>query len=110
MDSKNRYGKNSKKPTPQTKEDRIKNFILRNSTNGFFTKTSTITHKFEISNQETWDIIGSLLADGSIEATHDVNSGEMKLCETEKTYEILGKSKNRQRTFRKNKTKKEPNG
>lgn len=105
MDNKTRHRKNNEKQTQGTKEDRIKRFILRNSTNGFFTKTSTISQKFEISNQETWDVIGSLLVDGAIEATHDINSGEMKVCETGKTYEILGKSKNRQQALHKNKKK-----
>ena len=72
-----------------SREQKIENFILRNSQNGFFTKVSTIPYKFEISESRAWDIVGELLCNGSLESIHDEITGEMKLCETGKTYSIM---------------------
>ncbi|MBL7002057.1 MAG: hypothetical protein ISR80_04805 [Nitrosopumilus sp.] len=78
-------------------EEKIKQFIIRNSKNGYFTKVSTIPFKFEISESKVWDIVGELLIDGSIESIHDENTGEMKLCEVEKTYFIMDLDMKRKR-------------
>jgi len=80
-----------------TKEEKVKNFILRNSKNGFFTKISTIPYKFEISESDAWDIVGELLSDGSLESTHDQVTGEMKLCEYGKIYSIMDLERKRKR-------------
>jgi len=48
-----------------------------------------LPYKFEISQERTWEIVGGILDDGTIESVHDQKSGEMKLCETGKTYLIL---------------------
>lgn len=84
-----------------TTEQKIEKFILRNSKSGFFTKFSTIPYKFEISNDQAWNIIGDLLADGKIESSHDLNTGEMKLCEIDKMYEILNSENSRKMKFKK---------
>ncbi|MGH1567088.1 MAG: hypothetical protein ACRBB5_06700 [Nitrosopumilus sp.] len=80
-----------------TKEGKVKNFILRNSKNGFFTKISTIPYKFEIPESDAWDIVGELLSDGSLESTHDQVTGEMKLCEYGKIYSIMDLERKRKR-------------
>ncbi len=76
-------------------EQKIENFILRNSKSGFFTKVSTIPYKFEISESRAWEIDGELLSNGSLESIHDEFTGEMKLCETGKTYLIMDLEKKR---------------
>ena len=82
--------KNFKRREPsQTVEQKVENFIMRNSKNGFFTKVSTIPYKFEVSKERAWDIVGELLSNGSFESVHDEYSGEMKLCEYGKKYEIM---------------------
>ena len=78
-------------------EQKIENFILRNSKNGFFTKVSTIPYKFEISESRTWDIVGEFLSNSSLEATHDEFTGEMKLCEMGKIYSIMDLERKRKR-------------
>ncbi len=78
-------------------EQKIENFILRNSKNGFFTKVSTIPYKFEISESRAWDIIGEILSNDSLESIHDEFTGEMKLCETGKTYSIMDLERKRKR-------------
>ena len=78
-------------------EEKIEKFILRNSKSGYFTKVSTIPYKFEISESKTWDIVGELLSNGSLESIHDEITGEMKLCETGKTYLIMDLEKKRKR-------------
>ncbi len=80
-----------------TREQKIEKFILRNSQNGFFTKVSTIPYKFEISESRAWEIVGELLSNGSLESIHDEITGEMKLCETGKTYHIKGLEMERRR-------------
>ena len=89
MEGKRPYRKFKKPGKPLTTEQKIENFVIRNSKNGFFTKVKTIPFKFEISEERTWDVVGELLTNGSIEATHDEFTGEMKLCETGNTYAIL---------------------
>jgi len=83
------FRKFQRKAKSQTTEEKIKEFVIRNSKNGYFTKVSTLSYKFEISSGRSWEIVGDLLDEGSIESVHDQNSGEMKLCETGKTYLIL---------------------
>ncbi|MBT5201722.1 MAG: hypothetical protein HOK63_06840 [Thaumarchaeota archaeon] len=78
-----------------TAEEKIKQFVLRNSDNGYFTKVSTLTYKFEIPESRVWDIVGEFLADGTLESTHDQNTGDMKLCKTGKTYAIMDNEKKR---------------
>jgi hypothetical protein len=80
-----------------TVEQKIEKFILRNSKSGYFTKVSTIPYKFEISESKSWDVVGELLSNGSLESIHDEITGEMKLCETGKTYSIMHLEKNRKR-------------
>ena len=86
-----------KKEPSLTTEQKIEQFILRNSKNGYFTKVSTIHYKFEISEDTAWNIVGQLLSSGSIESIHDEFTGEMKLCETGKTYMIMDLEKKRKR-------------
>ncbi len=78
-------------------EQKIEQFIIRNSKSGFFTKVSTIPYKFEISESRAWDIVGELLSHGTLESIHDEITGEMKLCETEKTYSIMNLERKRKR-------------
>ena len=100
----------TKRKKTETIENRIKNFIIRNSKNGYYTKVSTLSYKFEITPEKTWDIVGMLLGDGTIESIHDERSGEMKLCQPGKIYEILNQEKKRRKTkikqYRKNKGQK----
>ncbi len=109
-ENKQSFRKFSKRTKPQTIEDRIKNFVLRNSKNGFYTRISTLSYKFEIPQDQTWEIAGGLLADGTLESIHDERSGEMKLCESGKIYEILNQEQKRKRQkskeFRKKKNQK----
>jgi len=92
-----RLSGNKSNTKSQTIEDRIKDFILRNSKNGYYTKISTISYKFEIPHDKTWEIVGGLLIDGTIESVHDEFTGEMKLCEEGKTYLILNLEQQRRR-------------
>jgi len=100
--------RNFKKREPSLSvEQKIEQFILRNSNNGYFTKISTIPYKFEVSEDMTWTIIGELLSNGSCESIHDEISGEMKLCAWGKTYEIMGLERKRKRDkYRANKKSK----
>jgi len=90
-----------------TAEEKIKKFVLRNSDNGYFTKVSTLTYKFEIPESKVWDIVGEFLADGTLESIHDQNTGDMKLCKSGKTYTIMDSEKKRK--FDKYKTGKKSN-
>ncbi len=83
------FRKSTRRPKSQTTEERIKEFVLRNSKNGYYTKVSTLSYKFEISQERAWEIVGGLLDEGLVESVHDERSGEMKLCETGKTYLIM---------------------
>ena len=90
--------RNFKKPEKHlTTEQKIESFVIRNSRNGYFTKVKTIPFKFEISEDKAWDIVGELLGNGKVEATHDEFTGEMKLCETGKTYSIMNLEQERKR-------------
>lgn len=82
-------------------EEKIKSFVIRNSKNGYYTKVSTLSYKFEISEERAWEIVGGLLDEGLVESVHDENSGEMKLCETGKTYIILNLEQKRRHQKRK---------
>jgi len=88
-----------------TVEQKIEQFILRNSKNGYFTKVSTINFKFEISESKAWEVVGELLFNGNIESIHDQNTGDMKLCEYEKTYQIMELERIRNRDRFRNKKK-----
>lgn len=92
-----RFGDRSSRPKTQTMEDKIRDFILRNSKNGYYTKVSTLSYKFEISEDKTWEIVGLLLIDGALESIHDEFTGEMKLCEAGKTYLIMNLELQRKR-------------
>jgi hypothetical protein len=83
------YRKFKKREPSLTREQKIEQFILRNSQNGYFTKVSTIPYKFEISESSAWDVVGELLSNNLLESIHDEITGEMKLCQTGKTYIIL---------------------
>jgi hypothetical protein len=98
-----------KRPKSQTTEEKIKEFVIRNSKNGYYTKVSTLSYKFEISEERAWEIVGVLLDEGLVESIHDEKSGEMKLCETGKTYLILDlEFKRKRQKFKEfKKTKKE---
>ncbi len=106
--SKKPFQKFRKKGKPQTTEGKIRGFILRNSKNGFFTKVSTLSYKFEISENLAWETVGGLLDEGKIESIHDERTGEMKLCETGRSYHILDLEQKRKKLkpFRKNKINK----
>lgn len=100
--------RNFKKKEPNlTVEQKIEQFVLRNSGNGYFTKVSTIPYKFEVSEDMAWTIVGELLSNGSCESIHDEFSGEMKLCATGKTYQIMDMEQKRKRDrYRTNKKSK----
>jgi len=91
------FRKFQKREKPVSTEEKIKNFIIRNSKNGYYTKVSTLPQKFAISEDIVWQIVGELLDEGLIESTHDEKSGEMKLCETGKIYVILNLDRQRKR-------------
>ena len=115
MEGKKPFRKFKKSGKQLTTEQKIESFVIRNSKNGFFTKVKTIPFKFEISEDKTWDVVGELLSNGNIEAIHDDHTGDMKLCETGKTYEILDSERkrkkdgkiSRQKNIRKNEKKKQ---
>lgn len=92
-----KFGNKSSGPKTQTLEDKIRYFILRNSKNGYYTKVSTLSYKFEMPEDKAWEIVGGLLTDGTIESIHDEFTGEMKLCEAGKTYLIMNLEQQRKR-------------
>jgi len=100
--------RNFKKKEPNlTVEQKVEQFVLRNSDNGYFTKVSTIHYKFEVSEDIAWTVVGELLSNGSCESIHDEFSGEMKLCATGKTYHIMDMEQKRKRDkYRTNKKSK----
>ena len=101
MSSSKFYRKKFRNTKSLPTELKIKNFVLRNSKNGFYTKITTISKKFELSDSRVWEIIGDLLEEGKIEAIHDQKTGEMKLCEVGKTFQILSlQQKRNQEKFR----------
>ncbi len=91
------YKKYKKRESNLTTEQKVEKFVIRNSQNGFFTKVSTISYKFDVSEDVAWRIVGELLSDGLVEAIHDEHTGEMKLCETEKTYVIIDLERKRKK-------------
>jgi len=91
------FGNRSSRPKTQTTEDKIRDFVLRNSKNGYYTKVSTLSYKFEIPEDQAWEIVGGLLMDGTLESVHDQFTGEMKLCEAGKTYLIMNLEQQRKR-------------
>jgi hypothetical protein len=103
------FRRSVRRPKSQTTEEKIKDFVIRNSKNGYYTKVSTLSYKFEISQERAWEIVGELLDEGSVESVHDERSGEMKLCETGKTYLImdLELKRKRQKSKEFNKSKKQ---
>ena len=101
-----RFGSRTSRPKTQTDEDKIRDFVLRNSKNGYYTKVSILSYKFEMSVEKAWEIVGGLLIDGSLESVHDEFTGEMKLCESGKTYLIMNleqqRRKQKSQEFKKN--------
>ncbi len=97
MSERKSFRRFKKREPSLTREKKIELFIVRNSKNGFFTKVSTIPYKFEISESRAWEIVGELLSNGLLESIHDEFTGEMKLCETGKTYHIKGLEMKRRR-------------
>ncbi|MCH7560020.1 MAG: hypothetical protein IIC67_01390 [Thaumarchaeota archaeon] len=97
MSYKKSFKKFKKREPSLTREQKIEQFILRNSQNGFFTKVSTIPYKFEISESSAWDIVGELLSNGTLDSIHDEITGQMKLCETGKIYSIMDLERKRKR-------------
>lgn len=95
--NKKSFRKFGRRAKSQTTEEKMKSFVIRNSKNGYFTKVSTLSYKFEVSQNRVWEIVGEILDEGEIESVHDQNSGEMKLCETGKTYAILNLEQQRKR-------------
>lgn len=93
----NRFGRKPfRKERVVTTEEKIANFVIRNSRNGFFTKIPTLVTKFEISEDEAWATVGSLLDGDSIQCVHN-DRGEMKLCERGKSIELLQKEQERRK-------------
>jgi len=105
-----RFVDRTSRPKTQTDEDKIRDFVLRNSKNGYYTKVSTLSYKFEIPIEKAWEIVGGLLIDGSLESVHDEFTGEMKLCEAGKTYLIMNleqqRKKQKSQEFKRNKNQK----
>lgn len=102
--------RNFKKREPAlSTEQKVESFVKRNSQSGYFTKVSTISYKFDVSEERAWSIVGELLFSGSFESIHDDYTGEMKLCEMGKTYQILDLEQKRKRErYRNNKSKDKP--
>ncbi|MDF2423174.1 MAG: hypothetical protein OPY09_03060 [Nitrosopumilus sp.] len=105
--------RNFKKREPSmTTEQKVESFVKRNSQSGFFTKVSTISYKFDVSEDMAWNIVGELLSSGDFESMHDDYTGEMKLCETGKIYVTLDLEQKRKRAryqaSKKNQTKDKP--
>jgi len=98
--NKKSFRKFERRSKPQTTEEKIKSFVMRNSKNGYYTKVSTLSYKFEIPQDRAWEIVGQLLDEGLVESVHDENTGEMKLCETGKTYIIMDLEQKRNRQKR----------
>ncbi len=103
--------RNFKKREPNlTTEEKVEKFIIRNSQSGYFTKVSTISFKFSVSEDMAWSIVGELLSNGLFESIHDEYTGEMKLCEYGKTYSIIGLERKRKREKFKSTNKNRPKG
>lgn len=107
MSERKPFRKFKKREPSLTTEQKIEQFVLRNSKNGYFTKVSTIPYKFDVSESLAWGIVGELLSTGVLESTHDEISGEMKLCESGQTYNIMDSERKRKKQNR-NSGKKKP--
>jgi hypothetical protein len=109
MSERKSYGNFKKREPSLTTEQKVESFVKRNSQSGYFTKVSTISYKFGVSEDEAWSIVGELLSNDSFESIHDDYTGEMKLCEMGKTYPILDLEQKRKREkYRNNKSKGKP--
>ena len=97
MPERKQYRNFKKREPSMTTEQKIEGFVKRNSQNGFFTKVSTLSYKFGISEDMAWSVVGEMLSEGSFESIHDEYSGEMKLCEFGKTYAIMDLERKRKR-------------
>ena len=97
MSERKSFRRFKKREPSLTTEQKIEQFVLRNSKNGYFTKVSTIPYKFDISESFAWSIVGELLSSGSFESIHDEISGEMKLCEYGKRYSIMDSERKRKK-------------
>lgn len=95
MRQKRSFGRFKRREPALTMEKKVDMFIRRNSQNGYFTKFSTITSKFSITESETWDVVGMLLSGGGFESIHDPTSGEMKIYESGKKYDIMSNGRRR---------------
>ena len=101
-----KFSRNFKKKGPNlTTEQKAEQFVIRNSKNGYFTKVSTLSYKFGISEESAWNVVGELLSSGLFESVHDEYTGEMKLCENGKTYSILDLERKRKKDKYKNNKK-----
>ena len=107
MPERKQYRNFKKREPSMTTEQKIEGFVKRNSQNGFFTKVSTLSYKFGISEDMAWSVVGELLSEGSFESIHDEYSGEMKLCEFGKTYSIMDLERKRKRDRYKANSKKQ---
>ncbi|MCV0430143.1 hypothetical protein [Nitrosopumilus sp.] len=97
MSDKRHHNNFKKREQNLTTEQKVEQFIIRNSNNGFFTKVSTISYKFDIPKDTAWSIVGELLASELFDSIHDEYTGEMKLCETGKIYTIKNMEMKRKR-------------
>ena len=97
MPERKTFRRTRRKESFHTIEERVEQFVLRNSRNGFFTRVSTIHDKFDVSKERMWEIVGTLLVGGTLESMHDPITGEMKLCEIDKMYSIMGKKRKGQK-------------
>ena len=97
MSERKPYRRFTKREPSLTTEQKVTQFILRNSKSGFFTKVLTIPYKFNISESMAWSIVGELLSDGTLESIHDPVTGDMKLCETGKIYTLMDLERKRRR-------------
>jgi len=109
MSERKSFRRFTKREPSLTTEQKVAQFILRNSKSGFFTKVSTIPYKFDISESMAWSIVGELLSDGTLDSIHDPVTDDMKLCETGKVYTIMDLERKRKKEkFRENKKKINP--
>ena len=106
MSERKQYRNFKKREPALTTEQKVESFVKRNSQSGYFTKVSTISYKFDVSEDMAWNIVGELLSSGSFESIHDDYTGEMKLCEMGKIYSILDLEQKRKREKYRNNNKK----
>ena len=105
MSERKPYRDFKKREPALTAEQKVESFVKRNSQSGYFTKVSTISYKFGVSEDMAWSIVGELLSSGSFESIHDDYTGEMKLCEMGKIYSILDLEQKRKREKYRNNNK-----